>query len=226
MVTADNFYSMVNRKINEMTDEKMVKRSQTGEKLDRSTIERECEEVYFKELGRELEKELNNYNSFFDYVSHDQEAFNKIKNIVSKRLTSVDELLKATIQKPEKKLINELEQTGRQAFDQGDFNKAFHYFSYLALIEPKNPKFWLLKAMSAHNLDKSEDALKAYDYSIALAPDYLLAHIHRLNCLIHAKQLEKAKHCFEDFSHRFDHKEYDNNAFVMSNLEKIKKALA
>lgn len=232
MVTADNFFYMVNRKVHEMTDEIVVKRSnKSAGKIDRAAIQKECEEVYFKELGKELEKELKNFNVFYDFLSHDNhEVFNKIKGIVTSKLNhsnveSVDDLLKVSTQKPDEKLINELKQIALNAFNKEDFNKAFYYFSYLALVESNNSQFWLLKAMSAHNLNRMDEALKAYDYSIALDPQNLLAHIHRLNGLIKAHQLEKGRHCLEEFVRNFDHQDYDNNPFFVSSLERIKKSL-
>lgn len=233
MAVTQNFYSMVNKKINEMTDEKVVARSKkTPTPVKRQVVERECEEVYFKELGKELDNELKNFNAFYEQLHHDDpDLYSKVRGRIvstlkSANVDSIDDLLRISTQKPDQKILTELKEVGLGAFEHKEFERAFLYFSYLALVDSDNPQFWLLKAMAAHNDGKINDALKCYEYSIALAPHYLLAYIHLMNCQVLAKQFDKAKHTYDDFQRQFDHKEYDNISFVVSNLKNIKEALA
>lgn len=227
MTKAEQLYSAIHDQIDEMVDEKIVARSAKHAKVDRAAVERECEHIYFEDLKKVFEKKVEDKKKFLNYLKHDHHSlFDKIthqtKNV---DFQTIDEVLEFEHPKLQNKELEELKDIGFNWFEQKDYVKAYAYFSYICQMDQDNPQFWFLKGMAEHNLGHFDEALKSYKHAIILAPHYVAAHVHHMNCLIADHKIDQAKQCFDFFMKEFDYKSLQSNNFVVSNIENIKKIL-
>lgn len=222
------FVNTMRDEINAMVDEKMLARTKTNPNVKRADVEKECETLFFKELGKSLEKEMNFYKSFFEFVEHENpQLLQRIAQSsppISENITSFAEIINAPDVKLDNTVVSELNELGLKWFKKGEYDKAFHCYSFLCENQPANPDFWLLKGMSAHNLMNFEEAVASYLNTINIVPRYVYAYVELINCLIMAKEIDAAKEFFKSFTQEFHTSDY-SDAQISSQVAKIKETL-
>lgn len=229
MATTEQFLNTIHEQINEMVDKKIMLRSGKSQlPINRKEIEKECEREFLKQMESSLEQSTTTCKIFYDYLMHDSPG---LFAVVTERLNaikveSIEDILNIGQFAPEEKILVKIKEMGFEFLNKGEYPKSYYYFSYLTLVQPNNPQVWFLKGMAEHNLTKFTEALQSYDKAIELAPHYIAAHIHRLNCLLAAQRSQEAKKHYEQFMLDFDSREYAGNEFVSKNLGKIKESLA
>ncbi len=225
----DTFNKLFNDEIEKMSDAKIVSLTKLpGAKIDKDAIKNECKNLLIKQIEKMVTVNADNFNAFYDQLKMDNlNLYSKIIDSTKDKVghegkISLLESGLASDIKLESEDLMELQNLGMQWFKKEDWHKAYLYFSFLAAVERNDPVHFALKGMAAQNLGQFAEALGLYDDAIALAPQYEVAQIQKIKCLIAANQTEEAKHQYDLFSSM----SHTTDEFLVSELASIKNAFS
>lgn len=227
------FYTATRKTIDDLINKQMVEASIHSKKVDKIAIQTECEEFFFNEFKRYLFQVNEDMEKFYKLIETDNpKLFEKMSKTAEEMVPKLQtcktfgDLLNLGKDNPlSKGDIEKLYGRGLEWFEKSDFEKAYLYFSFLTMMDGKNPEMWFVKGMAEQNLNKLGEALNSYAMTITLDPRHIPPYIQLMDCLILANQLEKAEECFNNFMHEVDPKIYAKDEFIKSKLKNIEDFL-
>ncbi len=211
--------------VQEQIDEAVCKRINLSPQgaANFSLINKECKDQFFSGFQKELDSQFEFIQDFGRQFAMDhKDLFEKANVHVTGLLNNVNEHNTSNMfTNDENSLIF---QTGINWFNQNDYLKAFLYFSFLAVTNPKNANMWLLKGITEQNLGKNEEALKSYNVALSIEPENLMAQVNIIGCLILLNYPDAAKKSYEIFK-AIDPLLYDSDEDLKARLAVIEEQL-
>ncbi len=120
----------------------------------------------------------------------------------------------------------ELYLEGTVQYSQGNFNKAITFFNQAIQKDQNNADFFSHRGLSYQALGELTLALKDFNYSIELRPEFSEGYINRGFCLY---QQKKAPEAISDFSTalkiKISPEAYNNRGFILASLGKFSQAI-
>lgn len=189
--------------------------------IDAAKIEKECRDELIKEVIRQVKEDEKKIPEFFQQLQLDNpKLYEVLKLRADQSMANSVEKFKITLDKDE---LEKLLSLGRKWFVEDDYNKAFLYFCFITLADPKNADAWLKRGMAEHNLQKYDNAMQSYASSLMIDPRSLLTYINLMNSLILANRIEEAKQIYDDLAPDLDPSFFTNGSDIANKLVVVKQ---
>lgn len=224
----------VEKEINREVDEKVMNLMKSPiNKIDKDAIYQQVRSEKAGSFQKWIDKELDVCDLFYDQLQMDDPVLYKkiIQSITEKvDLSDPSKLTQQLVDKSDALFdhddVEELKKRALDLFLKENWKIANTYLSFLTLVDVNNPRVWVLKGMSDHNLGQFEPAMISYAKAIYLSPEYVFAHIQMMKTLIASHREKEAKLYYDMFIEDISSDLYAKDQELVAELNVIKNALA
>ncbi len=230
------FFSSIKKQIDELTDQEIILKQKTSQKIDRKSIRDKKEREFLDNLntllqnialqcsglGEELKKDnIQIYEKLKSFCSDKESIIEKYKDY-----SSIKELKNQCKNLLSQEELKNLAEIGAQHFDQNRFNEARLYFLFLSVLEPFNANHCISKGMAEQNMKNYDEAIASYFMAITLDSTQLLPYLEIIDCFILSNRIDEAKQIFSQIEKEVHPNEYADNPFYASKIKIIRDSLA
>lgn len=190
------------RQTNKETEERFYALKEKGVKTDDlENMKVDSLKKAFEDIESRTEDHVDKIKESVEFLKvHKQELFEEIfgymkglnwkgKNKKSKKsnLQNIDNI------ELSEEFTEKLHEESLNSFNNDSFEEAYHIAEVLSSLDPENPRYRYLKAVSLMSLGELDRAIEDLNVNIQFHPDYEFSYLSIIECLIMNKELEKAR---------------------------------